>query len=31
MSRRGSPLVSYASSDNEDVEVGPEGPPKKRR
>lgn len=31
MSRRGSPLVGYAGSDDEDVEVEPEGPPKKKR
>lgn len=31
MSRRGSQLVSYASSDDEGIEVEPEGPPKKKR
>ena len=30
MSKRGSPLVCYASSDGEDIEVEPEGPPKKK-
>ena len=31
MSRRESPLVSYASSDDERATVEPEGPPKKKR
>ena len=31
MSKRGSPLVSYASSSEEDIEVEPEGTPKKKK
>ena len=31
MSKRGSPLVNYASSDDEGIEVEPEGPPKKKK
>jgi len=31
MSKRGSPLVTYSSSDDEGIEAKPEGPPKKKK